>query len=123
MDPSIESELDLGKGSRLWVCHLYSFLRGHGLMMFVSVNLGGLFVLEPFISPALYQKYYPDATDEWSLSTLMAADTASGGLSQLEDHYKTFIVSEISSIMGTTLNFATDREGYCGNRGCGVELG
>ena len=24
----------------------------------------------------------------------MAADTASGGLSQLEDHYKTFIVSD-----------------------------
>lgn len=93
MDPSIESELDLGKGSCLWVCHLHFLLRGHGLMMLASVNLGGLFVLEPFISPALYQKY-PGATDEWSLSTLMAADTTSGGLSQLEDHYKTFIVSE-----------------------------
>lgn len=60
--------------------------------MIHSVNLGGLFVLEPFISPALYQKY-PGAVDEWTLSTLMAADTASGGLNQLEDHYKTFIVS------------------------------
>ena len=56
-----------------------------------SVNLGGWFVLEPFISPALFQKY-PGATDEWSLSLLMAADTANGGLNQLEDHYKTFIV-------------------------------
>ena len=56
-----------------------------------SVNLGGWFVLEPFISPALYQKY-PGSTDEWSLSLLMAADTANGGLNQLEDHYKTFIV-------------------------------
>lgn len=60
--------------------------------MCFSVNLGGLFVLEPFISPALFQKY-PGATDEWSLSTLMAADTGSGGLKQLEDHYNTFIVS------------------------------
>jgi hypothetical protein len=57
-----------------------------------SVNLGGWLVLEPFISPALYQKY-SGASDEWSLSTAMAADTASGGLNQLEDHYKTFIVS------------------------------
>ena len=57
-----------------------------------SVNLGGWFVLEPFISPALFQKY-PGAVDEWTLSTLMAADTAGGGLAQLEEHYKTFIVS------------------------------
>lgn len=56
-----------------------------------SVNLGGLFVLEPFISPALYQKY-PGAVDEWTLTQLMAADTAGGGVNQLEDHYNTFIV-------------------------------
>lgn len=60
------------------------------------VNLGGLFVLEPFITPALYQKY-PGAVDEWTLSTLMAADTASGGLKQLETHYSTFIVNELPS--------------------------
>lgn len=59
-----------------------------------SINLGGLFVLEPFISPALFQKY-PAAVDEWTLSTLMAADTASGGLNQIEDHYNTFIVSNL----------------------------
>lgn len=62
---------------------------------FCSVNLGGLFVLEPFITPALYQKY-EGATDEWTLSTMMAADTTSGGLDQLEHHYDTFIVSEMS---------------------------
>ena len=56
-----------------------------------GVNLGGLFVLEPFISPALFQKY-PDATDEWTLSEAMAADEAGGGLKQIEDHYDTFIV-------------------------------
>ena len=31
--------------------------------------------------------------DEWTLSQNMAADTANGGLNQLEEHYKTFIVS------------------------------
>lgn len=61
-----------------------------------GVNLGGLFVLEPFISPALYQKY-PTAIDEWTLSQLMAADTGPGGglQSQLEAHYDTFIVRPI----------------------------
>lgn len=62
-----------------------------------SVNLGGWFVLEPFITPTLFQKYQPAAVDEWTISTAMAADTASGGLSQLENHYKTFIVSGLPS--------------------------
>ena len=56
------------------------------------MNLGGWLVLEPFISPALYQKY-PGTVDEWTLSEAMAADTAGGGLDQIEEHYKTFIVS------------------------------
>ncbi|KAF9558121.1 glycoside hydrolase [Agrocybe pediades] len=70
-----------------------------------GVNLGGWFVLEPFISPALFQKY-PGAVDEFTLSTLMAADTANGGLSQLEDHYKTFITEQdIAQIAGVGLNW------------------
>jgi hypothetical protein len=47
--------------------------------------------LEPFITPAIYEKY-PGTIDEWTLHTAMAADQASGGLNQLEDHYDTFIV-------------------------------
>jgi len=50
-------------------------------------------------APALYEKYQtttPQAVDEWTLSQAMAADTASGGLSQLETHYKTFIVSFVT---------------------------
>ena len=70
--------------------------------MIFSVNLGGWFVLEPFITPALYQKY-TGATDEWTLSTLMAADTASGGLSQLETHYQTFIVSLTYNYLASNL--------------------
>jgi hypothetical protein len=71
-----------------------------------GVNLGGWFVLEPFISPTLFQKY-PGAVDEWTLSTLMAADTSpGGGLSQIEDHYNTFITEQdIAEIAGAGLNW------------------
>lgn len=69
-----------------------------------SVNLGGLFVLEPFITPALFQQY-SGAVDEWTLSTLMAADTANGGLQQLETHYNTFIVSSFR-LVSLNLNHA-----------------
>ncbi|KAF9014848.1 glycoside hydrolase [Hymenopellis radicata] len=70
-----------------------------------GVNLGGWFVLEPFISPALFQKY-PTAIDEWSLSEAMAADTAGGGLGQLEEHYKTFITEkDFAEIAGAGLNW------------------
>ncbi|PPQ71289.1 hypothetical protein CVT26_011939 [Gymnopilus dilepis] len=76
-----------------------------------GVNLGGWLVLEPFIAPSLYQKY-PTAIDEFTLSQAMAADTASGGLQQLEDHYATFItevdiaqIAELILIQGAGLNF------------------
>ena len=60
------------------------------------MNLGGWFVLEPFITPALFQPYAnAGAIDEWTISTLMANDTANGGLGQLETHYDTFIVRQI----------------------------
>lgn len=46
-------------------------------------------------SPALYQKYSSNPTppvDEWTLFQAMSADSAGGGIQQLETHYKTFIV-------------------------------
>lgn len=53
-------------------------------------------MLEPFITPALFQPYAnAGAIDEWTISTLMANDTANGGLGQLETHYDTFIVRQI----------------------------
>ncbi|RXW21692.1 hypothetical protein EST38_g4161 [Candolleomyces aberdarensis] len=55
-----------------------------------GVNLAGLFVLDPFVTPALFQKY-PSAVDEWTLSVAMAQDSQNGGLDQLEEHYRTFI--------------------------------
>lgn len=62
-----------------------------------GVNLGGLFVLEPFITPGLFQRY-PNSTDEFSLSQDMRLDTANGGIGQLEDHYKTFIVRNFTFV-------------------------
>ncbi|KAI0065416.1 glycoside hydrolase family 5 protein [Artomyces pyxidatus] len=81
-----------------------TFRYGHDRIR--GVNLGGWLNTEPVIlSPALYQKY-PGTIDEWTLSVAMAADTASGGLSQLEDHYKTFITEQdFAQIAGAGLNF------------------
>ena len=66
------------------------------------MNLGGLFVLEPFISPALYQPFNGTADDEWSLSTLLGSDLQK----TLENHYDTFITEEdIAQIAGAGLNW------------------
>ncbi|KAG9009474.1 hypothetical protein FRB94_014241 [Tulasnella sp. JGI-2019a] len=74
-----------------------------------GVNLGGWLVPEPFIVPALYEKYQNisvPAIDEWTLSEAMAADTAGGGLGQLETHYKTFITEEdFAQIAAAGLNW------------------
>ncbi|KAJ7061463.1 glycoside hydrolase family 5 protein [Mycena amicta] len=68
-----------------------------------GVNLGGWFVLEPFIVPSLFQAY-PSASDEWSLSTLMRAD---GTLQEkMEAHYDTFITEQdIAQIAAAGLNW------------------
>ncbi|KAH9856792.1 glycoside hydrolase [Lenzites betulinus] len=68
-----------------------------------GVNIGGLFVLEPFIVPALYEAN-PGSVDEWTLSTLLAQK---GQLeSAMEDHYNTFITEQdIAEIAGAGLNW------------------
>ncbi|KAJ7257725.1 glycoside hydrolase [Mycena rebaudengoi] len=68
-----------------------------------GVNLGGWFVLEPFIAPALFQAY-PDTVDEWTLSEAMRAD---GTLETvMEKHYNEFITEEdIAQIAGAGLNW------------------
>ncbi|KAJ7466553.1 hypothetical protein FB451DRAFT_414552 [Mycena latifolia] len=68
-----------------------------------GVNLGGWFVLEPFITPALFQAY-PSAPDEWTLAALMRAD---GTLqATMEAHYEGFITEkDIAQIAGAGLNW------------------
>jgi len=66
---------------------------------------------EPFISPALFEKYNVGgqslAIDEWTLSLHMANDTEGGGLEKLmEEHYKTFITEEdFAAIAAAGLNW------------------
>lgn len=75
-----------------------------------GVNLGGWLVLEPFISPAMYEPYMNASTpaiDEWTLCENLAADPSSGGVAKaLEDHYKTFITEEdFAQIAAAGLNW------------------
>jgi len=46
--------------------------------------------MEPFITPEYYEEFYPNAIDEWTLSTLIQAKY--GNLDKIENHYKAFIV-------------------------------
>ncbi|KAI0356336.1 glycoside hydrolase [Trametes cingulata] len=68
-----------------------------------GVNIGGLFVPEPFIVPALFEAN-PGAVDEWTLSTILASK---GQLQEvMENHYDTFITEEdIAQIAGAGLNW------------------
>ena len=59
----------------------------------------------PSSTPGPYEKYLNNtqpAVDEWTLSQAMAADTAGGGLNQLEDHYNTFIVGSLNPRLDIT---------------------
>ncbi|CAE6479170.1 unnamed protein product [Rhizoctonia solani] len=75
-----------------------------------GVNLGGWLVLEPFISPAMYEPYMNasvPAIDEWTLCENLAKDASSGGVAKaLEEHYKTFITEEdFAQIAAAGLNW------------------
>ncbi|KAF9013054.1 glycoside hydrolase superfamily [Cyathus striatus] len=71
-----------------------------------GVNLGGWLVTEPFIVPALYEKYINTSSiaivDEWTLSIAMGANLAK----EMEDHYKTFITEQdFADIAAAGLNW------------------
>ncbi|KAI0768688.1 glycoside hydrolase [Trametes elegans] len=68
-----------------------------------GVNLGGLFVPEPFIVPELFEQN-EGAVDEWSLSLILAGK---GKLQEvMENHYDTFITEEdIAQIASAGLNW------------------
>ncbi|RDX49667.1 glycoside hydrolase [Lentinus brumalis] len=82
-----------------------------------GVNLGGWLVLEPYIVPALFEKYQDvtpsaalpggQAVDEWTLSVAMRNDTSgSGGIEQIEEHYRTFITEQdFAEIAGAGLSW------------------
>ena len=67
-----------------------------GVELMSSVNLGGWLVTEPFIVPALYEAYQnatPQAVDEYTLSQALGSQLQE----VMEEHYKTFIVSDLAA--------------------------
>ncbi|BEI87920.1 uncharacterized protein CcaverHIS019_0106380 [Cutaneotrichosporon cavernicola] len=77
-----------------------------------GVNLGGWLVTEPFIVPALYEKYNnatPKAVDEYTLSQAMGANLAK----EMEEHYNTFITEkDFADIAAAGLNWVRIPIGY-----------
>ncbi|KZV97605.1 glycoside hydrolase [Exidia glandulosa HHB12029] len=69
-----------------------------------GVNLGGWLVLEPFITPAIFEKYAAQhVVDEWSLHGVLRSQHAEA---ELEEHYKTFITEQdFANIAGAGLNW------------------
>ncbi|TFK22532.1 exo-beta-1,3-glucanase [Coprinopsis marcescibilis] len=85
-----------------------------GVDRIFGVNLGGWFVLEPFINPGIFQRY-PGAVDEYTLCELMRAEGEAGGpgLRALEEHYETFITEQdIAEIAAAGLNWMRIPIGY-----------
>ena len=65
-----------------------------------GVNLGGLFVMEPFITPQYYQQYLDDgAVDEWTLDVAFRAHENISTV--MEAHYSEFVTEQdIAEIAG-----------------------
>lgn len=83
----------------------------------LGVNLGGWLVLEPFITPYLFEPYNdhdptgqtPTVVDEWTLSVALGDKLAS----TLEEHYRTFITEEdFIQIAAAGLNWIRLPVGY-----------
>ncbi|KAG2187283.1 hypothetical protein INT44_004968 [Umbelopsis vinacea] len=58
-----------------------------------GVNLGGWLVLEPFITPSIFEQFDPSegVIDEWTLSEKLGPDEAKR---QIQEHYETFVTEE-----------------------------
>jgi glucan 1,3-beta-glucosidase len=84
----------------------------------------GWLLTEPFIVPALYEKYVNTSSiaivDEWTLSIAMGTNLAS----EMEEHYKTFIVRP-SDLSRSSLphSFVPDRGRLCKDRRSRPQLG
>ncbi|KAJ7740225.1 exo-beta-1,3-glucanase [Mycena maculata] len=103
-DPS--SPFSLGGQAQSWSPRVGSEEWVWGTDVARGVNLGGWLVTEPFITPALYEKYINTSSiaivDEWTLSIAMGASLAT----EMEEHYKTFITEQdFANIAAAGLNF------------------
>jgi glucan 1,3-beta-glucosidase len=75
-----------------------------------GVNLGGWFVLEPWITPSLFDAVGGGAVDEWTFCSVLGADEAHNRLS---NHWNTFITqADFGAIAGAGLNHVRIPIGY-----------
>ncbi|RDW93558.1 glucan 1,3-beta-glucosidase [Aspergillus mulundensis] len=75
-----------------------------------GVNLGGWFVLEPWITPSLFDEAGDEAVDEYTLTKILGSEKAAAILS---DHWSTFITEEDFSLISQAgLNYVRIPIGY-----------
>ncbi|KAJ5713791.1 CAZyme family GH5 [Penicillium malachiteum] len=75
-----------------------------------GVNLGGWLVLEPWITPSIFDAAGDSAVDEWSLCTILGADECRSVLSQ---HWSSFITQDdFNQIAATGMNHVRIPVGY-----------
>lgn len=75
-----------------------------------GVNLGGWLVLEPWITPSIFDAAGDAAVDEWSLCETLGQDKCRGVLS---GHWNSFITADdFSQIAGTGMNHVRIPVGY-----------
>ncbi|KAF2418666.1 glycoside hydrolase [Tothia fuscella] len=75
-----------------------------------GVNLGGWFVLEPWITPSLFDALDIAAVDEWTYTATLGKDEAR---TRLSNHWNTFITqSDFSAIAAAGMNHVRIPIGY-----------
>jgi len=75
-----------------------------------GVNLGGWLVLEPWITPSVFEDAGEGAVDEWTLSQILGKDEA---LRRLSNHWNTFITADdFHQIAAAGLNHVRIPIGY-----------
>jgi glucan 1,3-beta-glucosidase len=75
-----------------------------------GVNLGGWFVLEPWITPSIFDAVGGAAIDEWTYSATLGKDEAHNRLS---NHWSTFITpGDFNAIAGAGMNHVRIPIGY-----------
>ncbi|KAJ5740471.1 hypothetical protein N7493_000343 [Penicillium malachiteum] len=75
-----------------------------------GVNLGGWLVLEPWITPSIFDAVGDAAVDEWSLCTILGADECRSVLAQ---HWSSFITQDdFNQIAATGMNHVRIPVGY-----------
>ena len=75
-----------------------------------GVNLGGWFVLEPWITPSLFDALNGAAVDEWTFCQTLGATEA---YNQLSNHWNTWITqSDFTAIANAGFNFVRIPIGY-----------